>query len=304
MSRYCSIFIIIFSACFILIPAASAEDQYITVGNMVNITVLGYPELSKSVVVRQDGTTDYPLLANTPIKGLTLLELKELLFPLLTRYVERPRLFINISEYSILQIRVQGEVRNPGPYQVQGPIDLQGAISVAGGVLTSADIKNMSIIRRVDETKQIISINLYEYLQDERAAELPEIADSDIIIVPTLTAFSYVRVLGEVRTPGNYLPIDKNTSIIDVINLAGGVLPSGDMNKIYYISSGQTEYMPQVIKVEKLWKSGQLNTIPLVKPGDIIIVGEISRWKNLSVWSQIIYSTAILISSAVILYRL
>ena len=295
--------IFILLICFILVSAVSAE-QFITVGNMVNITVLGYPELSKSVVVRQDGTTDYPLLANTPIDGMTLTELKELLFPLLTRYVERPRLFINISEYSILQIRIQGEVKNPGPYQVQGPIDLQGVISIAGGVLNSADIKNISIIRRVKEKKQTISINLYEYLKDERASELPEIANGDIIIVPVLTTASYVRVLGAVRSPGNYVPMDKNTNIVDMINLAGGVLPTGDMNRVYYIPSDRTEYTPQLIKVKKLWTSGKVKAIPSVKPGDIVIVNEYKKWQNFSWWSQMMYSAALLISSFVVIYRL
>ena len=296
--------IFIFLICFILVPTASSVEQFITIGNVLNITVLGYPELSKSVVVRQDGTTDYPMLANIPIDGMTLSELKELLFPLLTRYVERPRLFINISEYYMLQIRVQGEVKNPGPYQIQGPIDLQGVISIAGGVLNTADLKEIQIIRRDKDGKRTISINLYENLKDDRAAHLPEIANGDIIIVPRLTADSYVRVLGAVRTPGNYIPVDENTNIIDVINLAGGVLPTGDLNRVYYISFDRTENMPKLIKIKKQLASGNINTIPLVKPGDIIIVNEYSKWQNTSWWLQIIYSATVLISSVVILSRL
>jgi len=296
--------VLIFLFCLILIPVSSSAEQLIAIGNVLNITVLGYPELSKSVTVRQDGTTDYPLLANVPIEGMTVTEVKDLLFPLLTRYVERPRLFINISEYSMLQIMVLGEVKNPGPYQVQGPINLQGVISFAGGALNIADTKNIQIIRREEEKKETLTIDLPEYLKNDKAADLPEIINGDIVIVPVLTTESFVRVFGAVRTPGNYVPVDKNANIVDMINLAGGVLTTGDMNRVYYISSGGTQYEPQLIKVKKLWISGKANEIPTVKSGDTIIVGEYSRWQNYAFWAQIIYSVSLLVSSIVILSRL
>ena len=296
--------IFIFIICLLLVLTAGSVEQFIAVGNVLNITVLGYPELSKSVVVRQDGTTDYPMLANIPIDGLTLSELQELLLPLLTRYVERPRLFINISEYFMLQIRVQGEVKNPGPYQVQGPIDLQGVISIAGGTMSTANLNDIQIIRRDKAGKRTISINLYEYLKNERAAELPEIVNGDIIIVPMLTTLSYVRVLGAVRSPGNYISVDKDANVVDMINLAGGVLPTGNLNRVYYIPSDRTEYMPELIKVKKLLASGQVDAIPSVQPGDIVIVNEYNQWQRFTWWVQVAQITAIVISSTVILYRL
>ena len=297
-----TVFILLFF--FILAPSISQAEQFIAVGNVVNITVLGYPELSKSVTVRQDGTTDYPMLANVPIEGMTMTELKELLFPLLTRYVERPRLFINISEYLMLQIMVLGEVKNPGPYQIRGPINLQGVISIAGGALNTADLQGIQIIRPVEEETQTISIKLRDYLKNDRAAQLPEIINGDIVIIPILTTESFVRVLGAVRNPGNYIPVDEKTNIVDMINLAGGVLPTGDLNHVSYIPSDRTEYEPKLIKVKKLWTSGKVEAIPRVKPGDIVIVSEYSKWQNYTVWAQIIYSVSILVSSAVILYRL
>ena len=296
--------IFIFLICFFFVPEAGSIEQYIAVGNVVNITVLGYPELSKTVVIRQDGTTDYPMLANIPVDGLTLSELRELLMPLLTRYVERPRLFINISEYFMLHVRVQGEVQNPGPYMVQGPIDLQGVLSIAGGTTLMANLSDIQIIRRDKKGKQTIFVDLNESLKDDRAASLPEIENEDIIIVPLLTTKSYVRVFGAVRSPGSYLPVDKEASVVDMINLAGGVLPDGNMNSVYYLSSDKSEYMPELLKIKKLYASGQIDAIPLVKAGDIIIVHEYNQWQRFSWWVQIIRDTAVVVSSAVILSRL
>ena len=296
--------ICIFLICFISVPKADSMEQLISVGNMLNITVLDYPELSKSVVVRQDGTTDYPMLANIPIDGLKITELHELLMPLLTRYVERPRLFINIAEFVMLQIRVQGEVVNPGPYQVQGPIDLQGVISIAGGETNTANLSDIRIIRRDKQGKQTILVNLNESLKDERAAQLPEIESGDIIIVPKLVTASFVRVLGAVREPGSYLPVDKDANVVDMINLAGGAVQNGNMNRVYFLSSKQNEYMPELIKVKDILASGQANDIPLVQPGDIIVVNEYNEWQKFSWWIQILRDATLLLSSAVILSRL
>ena len=88
LKRICiSIIYISIIVLFVFFPGSLSAEQLIAPGNVLNITVPGYPELSKSVVVRQDGMTDYPMLANIPIDGMTTSELKELLLTLLTRYV-------------------------------------------------------------------------------------------------------------------------------------------------------------------------------------------------------------------------
>jgi len=265
---------------------------------------LGYPELSKSVVVRTDGTIDYPLLAGIPIDGLRISELQDLLFPILTRYVERPRLFINIYEYYMLQVRVQGEVRNPGPFQVQGPIDLQGVLSIAGGALNTADLRNISIIRRENETTQTITIDLYEHLKDTSAAKLPDITNGDIIVVPLLTSGSYVRVVGAVYNPGNFIPTDRTANIVDMINLAGGVSVNGNLNNVYYISSSNTHALPQKIKIKKLLQEGNFTEIPLIKPGDIIIVNEYDQWQTFSWWAGMFRDFAYIASAALVISRI
>lgn len=304
MQKKYILLIIAVSLMSVIFSDAYAAEEYIVVGNVVNITVLGYPELSKSVVVRQDGTTDYPLLVNVPIVGLTMTELKDLLFPLLTRYVERPRLFINISEFLMLQIRVQGEVRNPGPFQVQGPIDLQGVLSIAGGTLNSADLRNIRILRRNEAGKQTIEIDMYEYIRDEKAALLPDIIDGDIIVVPVLTAVSYVRVMGAVRIPGNYIPVDPTSNVADMINLAGGTVTNSDLNHVYLVSGDNVHSSPKLLKLKNMLDKGQLNSIPLVNPGDAIIVAEYNQWKKTGWWLQMAYYFMMLLSSIVILSRL
>ncbi len=295
------IFIPIFSLISLL--AVNGAELQIKPGNIVHITVLGYPELSKAVLVRQDGSTDYPLLANVPIDGMTVHQLQEVLQPILARFVERPKLFISIAEHLQLEVTVEGQVNKPGPYTVKGPINLQGVLSIAGGTTQLADLRKITISRRDYESQREISVDLYQFFTDREKSTIPEIKDGDIIFVPIISSASTVRVMGAVRSPGPYIPV-KDENIADMINMAGGPLPDGNMNRIIYITIHEGRHKTELIKLKTLLNKGLTDRIPLVYPGDVIVVTEYSQWQKTSWWVSIMRDIALVLSSIVILSNL
>lgn len=285
-----------------IIDANSAEPQIIP-GNIIHITVLGYPELSKAVLVQQDGSTDYPLLSNIPIDGMTEHELSELLHPILARLVERPRIFISIAEHLQLEVLVEGQVTKPGSYTIKGPINLQGVLSVAGGVTKEADLRKITVIRRENDAYKEIPVDLYKFFADREKGDIPEMMDGDIVFVPIISTASTVRVMGAVRSPGPYITV-KDENIADVINMAGGPLSSGNMNRITYITISEGRRITEKIRLKELINKGMTDQIPLAHPGDIIVVEEYNQWQKMSWWIQIIRDAALLMSSIVILTNL
>ena len=285
-------------------PIQGAELQ-IKPGNIVHITVLGYPELSKSVLVRQDGSTDYPLLANVPIDGMTVHQLQEALQPILVRFVERPKLFINIAEHIQFDITIEGQVARPGPYTVKGPINLQGVLSVAGGTTQLADLRNVTISRRDFEAQRDIVVNLHQFFVDPENAALPEIQDGDIIFVPIKSSASTVRVMGAVQSPGTYNPF-KDNNIADMIYFAGGPSRVGDMSQVIFITLNGGKHKTETIDLKTLINSGETSQIPLVNPGDIIVVREMEDnwWRDRSWWVGLVRDVALVLSSIVIISRL
>jgi len=289
---------------FLLIVSAGslqAEDRRIIAGDIINITVLGYPELSKSVVVRQDGTIEYPLLSNVPIIGMTQLELRELLFPVISRYVERPQLFLYLAEFSMVQFAIQGQVNNPGTYTVQGPLGLQSAISIGGGVTENANLNRITLIRKENFGQAEIQINLYDYFNENKSwSDLTEIKSGDVVIIPTADINTFIRIMGAVNSPGTYLPL-YGGNIADMINLAGGAKYEGNLDNIIYITHDQNHYTSQKVRLKKIIEDGLEEAIPLVKPGDIIIVNEYSDWSRFSWWVTLIRDFAIIASTLLIL---
>ena len=281
-----------------------AAEQRISAGTVINITVLDYAELSKTVVVRQDGTIEYPLLSNIPINGMTQTELHNLLFPILSLHVERPQLFLSVAEYTMVLYNVQGQVNSPGSYNAEGPLGLQRAITLAGNLTEEADISNINVIRKENLREINIKVNLNEFLYGKKDwSELLNVQSGDIIIIPSMGVSTYVRIIGAVRQPGTYYPI-ANGSILDQINLAGGVGSNGNLNDVIYISYGEDGYSRQNINIRSLLKDGKYEQIPISQPGDIIIVNEYSDWQQMRWWAQILRDLALLASTAVILSRL
>ncbi len=283
--------------------AVQGVELMIKPGNVVYITVLGYPELSKKVVVRQDGSTNYPLFANVPIDGMTLQELKELLQPILSRFVERPKLFINMDEFILLDVVVKGKVYNPGTYTTQSPISVQGILTLAGGTRDDADLSHITIIRRESDVEKEIVVDLNKYFLDRDSTVLPELQNQDIVFVPIVSQKSAIRIMGSVLKPGLYT-LGKNEDIVDLIYLAGGPLKNANMNRIIHISLQDGKYVNNVFKIRTLQSKGLVDQIPKASPGDIVIVTEYENWESLTWWANTVRDLAYLLSAYIVFSNL
>ena len=86
-----------------------------------------------------------------------------------------------------------------------------------------------------------------------------ELHDGDTIFVPRAES---VYVFGQVKNPGAY-PIQKDTTVLQALSLAGGVTPQGAMNrtKILRIVNGEKREL-------------KVKVTDIVQPGDTIMVPE------------------------------
>jgi polysaccharide export outer membrane protein len=86
-----------------------------------------------------------------------------------------------------------------------------------------------------------------------------ELRDGDTIFVPRAET---IYVFGQVKSPGAYA-IQKNTTVLQALSLAGGVTENGAMNRIKVV---------RILKGEK--KELKVKLTDIVSPGDTIIVPE------------------------------
>lgn len=282
---------------------AQTGSQVIQPGHLLTITVLGSDDLTQQVAVREDGTTNYPILGNIPVDGLTPEDLSQLLNRVLSRIMERPEVFVSVSDFRLITARVVGAVQSPGTVQLEGPVDIQSVLERVGGTEPNADRRNISIVREVNGERQVREVNLAEYLQQSVADFEPVMIETgDMIVVPLLQRESFARVLGAVRSPGSYVPQPGET-VLDLIYRAGGPDNRANLDEVYFYTRGPDgQRQEQVLDLTRIEEDP--DSLPFVQPGDVISVDRISEFVTLSFWASTLRDVALIISSVIVLSQL
>jgi polysaccharide export outer membrane protein len=134
------------------------------------------------------------------------------------------------------RIYVLGQVRNPGsftivsqkeqlqPNEVQEGVKVSELIAKAGGILPQASTRRIQLIR---DNRIIKELDLYRVLvRGEKEEEEIKLLPGDVIYVPVMR--ESVKVLGEVRNPGEY-EIVEGDRLKDIIEMAGGLTPRASL---------------------------------------------------------------------------
>lgn len=163
----------------------SPGTQY-TIGpeDVLQIFVRKEPELSLSVTVRTDGKISLPLINDVQVLGLTPVELKEELTKSLSNYLENPTVSVIVEEVNSLKIFVDGEVNNPGMYDIKREVNVLQAITLAGGFTEWAKKSKIKIFRKHGGVEKIIKINYNKIISGKHPELNIPLQPGDSIIVP------------------------------------------------------------------------------------------------------------------------
>ncbi len=174
--------------------------------------------------------------------GLTLRALEEdLKKRLADGYLRNPQVSVSMETYRSQRIFVMGEVRAPGAYQLTGDMTIIEAIARAGSTTPQAADEVMIVrpkegktsgpVMPNDSDSTVIRVNLRE-IQEGALSKNVQLRDGDTLVVQKARS---VYVFGQVKMPGAY-PIDKDTTVLQALSLAGGVTDRG--------STGQDQDRP------------------------------------------------------------
>jgi polysaccharide export outer membrane protein len=116
-------------------------------GDALSIRVFGEEDLSiEEIRLGGTGSFSYPFLGEIRVRGLTAIEVENLITRGLTGdYLIDPKVTVSIIEYR--PFFVNGEVKNPGGYPFKPGLTLRKAIALAGGLTERASRNKFSVIR-------------------------------------------------------------------------------------------------------------------------------------------------------------
>lgn len=234
---------------------ADQDDPYILgPGDSLTLRFLAATELSGPFEVLSDGSASLPLLGNVRLVGLTISQASQWLGTLYKRQLLRPELQLSVTRPRPLRISLVGEVARPGLYtlttsessqteakvQISGLPTLVDAIQKAGGITAEADLRNVSLQRRLPGEAGAYKrtrLDLLALIQEGDQLQNPLLFDGDTIRLDAATEPApeaielasttlapdsiTVNVVGEVKSPGR-IALPANTPLVQAVLAAGG----------------------------------------------------------------------------------
>lgn len=261
-------FLIFTSMCM----ASENSDYTIMPGDVLDISILGFPEYTETVSVMPNGIISLHFGIDLKVKGLTSAMVREMITIEYSQYLRNPNVTVRIAKFHNIYITVVGHVRSPGRYSFE-PIPstpaVSDAIGVAGGLLPTADTKMVTFIRETGEDAGIRYIDLDVLYAGDLSANY-ELVDGDVLFIPEKV--QEVLVLGQVQKPGAY-SFTANTTVLDLIAEAGGLTDKADA-KIVHTRNVDGEAVVTEVDLEVIMQNKLDPSNKKVQAGDIIVVPE------------------------------
>ena len=221
-------------------PVADAPSQIAThyvLGpeDEISIRVAEIDEISdKAFRIDPAGFIDLALVGRVHAAGLTVDQLRNVLEAEFKKYVDSPRITINVQDYRSEPVSILGEVTSPGVHQLRGPKRLIDIMSMAGGLKADAGQK-LTITRelkwgmlplpnaRADMSGQFSSGDIE--LDGLTNGTNPQ---ANILVFPndviSVSKAAIVYVLGEVKKAGGFsLQSHEQISLIRALSMAEGM---------------------------------------------------------------------------------
>jgi polysaccharide export outer membrane protein len=160
-------------------------DYRIYPGDQLDITVLSAPELNRSVTVQPDGRITLPLLAPIMVADRSAPQAEQAISTAYASQLIRPAVSVQVKTATSLKIFVGGQVDKPAVYDMPGDINALQAVIMAGGFKTSANARDVVILRRGPNGEPMMrTVNLSAAARDPYRVDAVPLRRFDVVFVP------------------------------------------------------------------------------------------------------------------------
>lgn len=184
------------AAAYANFPASIQQDrQDYRLGPLdtIDVTVFQEPELSaKGTVIDASGMVTLPLVGAIQAAGKSPSDLSaEIARRLGEKYLVDPQVSVTAAQSVSQKVTVQGEVTEPGVYQIKGSTSLLEALALAKGETRVAALSEVVVFRTVDGRRLGGVFDVASIRRGQ--AQDPQIQGNDVIVVGYSNAKSLWR---------------------------------------------------------------------------------------------------------------
>ena len=185
-------------------------------GDEVVIEVWGPSEFNVKQKITPDGTINIQGVGPISLNGLTMAEAQDRIASKVSGVMGGANVKVTLGQIRSIKVNIAGEVMVPGTYTLPSLATVFNAIYSAGGVNRIGSLRAIKVYR---DSKEIATLDVYDYLINGKYDTNIRLEDNDMIIVQPYD--SYVTVTGKVKRPRIY-EMKKDETLGALFKYAGG----------------------------------------------------------------------------------
>jgi|KBSMisStaDraftv2_1062788.scaffolds.fasta_scaffold00286_22 protein involved in polysaccharide export with SLBB domain len=195
-------------------------------GDGVNIDLWGSVSQRLHRVVDREGRLSLPEVGSIQVSGHTLGEVQHMVQSSLRSQFRQLDADVSLDRLRTIRIYVVGDVQRPGAYDISSLSTPLNALYQAGGPTSRG---SMRVMKHYRGNQLVEEVDLYALLLHGVRTSMQRLESGDTLLVPPVGR--QVTLEGMVRRPGIY-ELASEKDLADVLELAGGVLPSGTLRHV------------------------------------------------------------------------
>jgi len=193
-------------------------------------------------------------------------------------------IYDNTTYSNVGELKVFGAVKNPSNYTFDPTMTVRDLLINAGGFTVGAAFNRVEVFRttlsptekvkldlitlQVDSTYQVVSPQGFKLQPYDKVV---------VRLTPDFTLGRTVEINGQVNYPGTYVLNSKQTTLKDIIKMAGGLLDDADPYGCRLFRTYKNRGEISITVKRSFWHRGDINNNPIMFEGDVV---NINRLEN------------------------
>ncbi len=204
----------------------AGPDYVLGPGDSLTLNIWGSRPGRLIRTIDRQGQVDLPETGTVMVAGMTVAQAQVAMEKALSTQFKDEHVEIALGRIRTVRVYVVGDVQRPGAYDVSSLSTPLSALYEAGGPTSRGSLR---ILRQYRGKELVKEFDLYDFLLRGVRSEDQKLLPGDTILVPP--AGPQVTVEGMVHRPAIY-ELNGEQGLDEVLNLAGGLLVSANLNKV------------------------------------------------------------------------
>lgn len=240
-----------------------ADDYLIGRGDVLEVSVWGVPEMSRTVIVRPDGKITLPAIGDIAADNLAPIKLGEKLSTAMKEYIKHPVVTVSVQEIRNNRVYITGGSQSR-VFDMTNKTSLLRLMSELGD-FSQSDLRKAYLSRKGNK----VPSDFYAlYFEGDLSQDIDLEAD-DIIYIPS-NINNIIYVLGAVLNP-QPLQFREGIRVLDAILAAGGFNEFAKEDSVTVVKKTKEKLR---LDLKQLKKGKKLSDNVELSPGDYVIVEE------------------------------